>query len=331
MTSMTSVAAQGGACPVVLKTMTAIGCFSSSDPLVDQGSYMYQSAGYCQCACAKINKPVMATTAGSNCYCGDLLPDSSSTASNASCNSPCDGYGTDSCGGIGFWSVALTGVESSVGSYQGSQSSTSTTVSPTTAPSESTTHAPSVITQAGQTIVITASSTPSSSSRPSTGGSNTAGIAAGVVVGAVLIAAIVGGGLYYLKQRKRKAVEEEYHRNATVKEFVAGKKSETSSTNDARLDPSVMAHHRRMSNGSIADETDFSRRILQVRSIKCCCLNLSAKTMIGTQPRRSLRWDRTKVQIDDELELRHRLLHQRPGMGLADDALFMVALNDWRR
>jgi cell wall integrity and stress response component len=248
-------------CPVALKTMTNIGCFSSGGLLVDHGSYTYQTAGYCQCQCATLNKAVMATYKGSDCYCGDLLPPTDKVASNSSCNSPCQGYDTADCGGDGFWSVALTGIESDVGNApagSGSSSSSSSQI-----PTVTQTAAPSVITKAGQTIVVTASS--SAKNISSGGGSSKAGIAAGVVVGIIAIAAVVGGIYFFLRQRKRKAVEEEFRRNAAVNSFVSGKaKSEVSSTNDQRLDPNITAFHRRQSIGSIADERDFSRRILQV-------------------------------------------------------------------
>jgi cell wall integrity and stress response component len=248
-----------GSCAVPLKTMVNVGCFSSGGPLVDLGSYTYQSAGYCQCQCATINKAVMATYKGSDCYCGDLLPPTDSVASNSSCNSPCQGYNTAMCGGDGFWSVALTGIESSVSNAQpgsGSSSASSSQI-----PTVTQTAAPSVITKAGQTVVVTASGSASNSQG---GGSSKAGIAAGVVVGIIAISAIVGGIYFFLRQRKRRAVEEEFRRNAAVNSFVGGKaKSEVSSTNDQRLDPSVI-FARRQSIGSIADERDFSRRILQV-------------------------------------------------------------------
>jgi cell wall integrity and stress response component len=64
-------------------------------------------------------------------------------------------------------------------------------------------------------------------------------------------------------------VEEEYRRNAAVSSFIAGNDKHpthssggASSFADLRLDP-VMAQ-RRMSDGSIADNQDYSRRILKV-------------------------------------------------------------------
>ena len=248
-------------CSVALKTMTDVGCFSSGGLLVDQGSYTYQTASYCQCQCATLNKAVMATYKGSDCYCGDLLPPTNTVASNSSCNSPCQGYDTADCGGDGFWSVALTGIASDVGNAPAGSGSSSSSLT-SQIPTITQTAAPSVITKAGQTIVVTASS---SAHNTNGGGSNKAGIAAGVVVGIVAIAAIVGGVYFFLRQRKRRAVEEEFRQNAAVNSFVSGKpKSEVSSTNDQRLDPNITAFHRRQSIGSIADERDFSRRILQV-------------------------------------------------------------------
>jgi cell wall integrity and stress response component len=91
-----------------------------------------------------------------------------------------------------------------------------------------------------------------------------AGIAAGVVVGVVVIAALIGGGFFYLRRKRNREIEEEYRRNAAVNAFI-GKPPGSSgggSMTDSRMDP-VMAH-RRMSDGSIADNQDYSRRILRV-------------------------------------------------------------------
>jgi hypothetical protein len=96
------------------------------------------------------------------------------------------------------------------------------------------------------------------------GGTNVAGIVAGVVVGVVVIAAALGGGFLFMRRKRNKEIEEEHRRNAAVNAFI-GKAPGSSggSITDARLDP-VMAH-RRMSDGSIADNQDYSRKILRVR------------------------------------------------------------------
>lgn len=80
-----------------LKPLVYEGCFKSSADMTDLGSYMYQSPGYCQQQCVNQTKPVMGTTMGSNCWCGDLLPASSSKVSDSECNSKCNGYNLDTC------------------------------------------------------------------------------------------------------------------------------------------------------------------------------------------------------------------------------------------
>lgn len=120
----------------------------------------------------------------------------------------------------------------------------------------------------GQTVVVTASSTPGTSSGSS--GPSTAGIAAGVVVGVVAIIGIGVGVFLYLRNKKRREVEEDYKREAAISSYNAAKKpgsSGDSSIPDTRLDPSMITQ-RRMSDGSIADNQDYSRRILKVQSWK---------------------------------------------------------------
>lgn len=110
----------------------------------------------------------------------------------------------------------------------------------------------------------TASATPTDSgSSDSDSKPNTAGIAAGVVVGVVGLAAIVGGVWFFMRRRRQRQAEEDYRRNAAgVNDFINGGKTSASSMNDSRIDPSFM--DRRQSNGSIADNEDYSRRILKV-------------------------------------------------------------------
>lgn len=71
-----------------------------------------------------------------------------------------------------------------------------------------------------------------------------------------------------MRHRRRREIEEEFARNAAVSSFISGGKSPLSSSggsfNDPRIDPAALAQ-RRMSDGSIADNQDYSRRILKVR------------------------------------------------------------------
>ena len=127
-----------------------------------------------------------------------------------------------------------------------------------------------MITEAGQTIVVTApgqadaaASSAAAKKNASSSGPNKVGIAAGVVVGLVVVIGLAVAAFFFLRNRKRRAVEEEYRRNAAINNMSNGKADSLSSAGDARLEPSVMLQ-RRMSDGSIADNQDYSRRILKV-------------------------------------------------------------------
>lgn len=88
----------------------------------------------------------------------------------------------------------------------------------------------------------------------------------GVVVAVVAVAGAIGGVFFYLRRKRNKEIEEEHRRNAAVNSFIGHKPPGSSgglSITDARLDP-VMAQ-RRLSDGSIADNHDYSRKILRVR------------------------------------------------------------------
>ena len=99
------------------------------------------------------------------------------------------------------------------------------------------------------------------------GGPSKAGIAAGVVAGIVGLSAIAGGVFLFLKNRKRRATEAEYRRNLENSYGQKPPPSSAGSASDSRLEPSVMMQ-RRQSDGSIADNQDYSRRILKVISIQ---------------------------------------------------------------
>lgn len=249
-------------------------------------SFTYQSYGHCQEMCIPKSgqnpQAVMGLNQGSDCWCGSALPPESDKVDDGKCDKGCTGFGTDKCGGSDVYSVYLTGYDDTVAAMAGSDSGSSggsdrppsssdvSNPPPSSAAvdtgSTTVSQPPSVITKAGETIVITASGQADATSQPSSGGggSNKVSIAVGVVVGAVVLCALVGGGIFFIRHRKRKAVEEEYRRNQAANSFVASDKprSKGGSISDQRLDPSI--HHRRQSDGSIADEMDFSRRILQV-------------------------------------------------------------------
>jgi len=242
------------------------GCYSSSEGISFNSTDKFNSMGYCSSQCRPIGKAVTAVTNSNACWCGDELPPTSSKVDDSKCSDICPGYGTESCGADGFWTVYYTDDSKTNAPHADSADSTQSSTDPKS--SATTSAQPSVVTIGGQTVVVTApaDSTSSKSSKSSGGGPNKAAIAAGVVVGIVAIAAAAGGVFLFLRNRRNRAVEEEYRRNAAVSSFIGGGKPPTSSGGassfDTRLDP-VMAQ-RRMSDGSIADNQDYSRRILKV-------------------------------------------------------------------
>lgn len=101
-------------------------------------------------------------------------------------------------------------------------------------------------------------------------------MAAGVVVGVVAVAALVGAGFFLLRRRRRNRAEEDYKRSAQVSDFMSGSNERKapntaySQMSDSRLDPE---HGRRNSVGSMADDHDYSRRILRVSQVDIRPLN----------------------------------------------------------
>lgn len=80
-----------------LKPLVYEGCFTSAGDMTNAGSNQYQTPGLCQQQCVNLNKAVMGTHNGADCYCGDLLPSASDKTSEGSCNVKCNGYGTIMC------------------------------------------------------------------------------------------------------------------------------------------------------------------------------------------------------------------------------------------
>lgn len=79
------------------RAMEAKGCFSSSEPLEDQGVAEFPSTGQCQGTCAELDMPVMALVDGETCFCGEMLPAADDEIGSENCNTPCAGYDLETC------------------------------------------------------------------------------------------------------------------------------------------------------------------------------------------------------------------------------------------
>lgn len=145
-------------------------------------------------------------------------------------------------------------------------------------------------TKAGHTVFVTSASQTGADSAAEVSkedkkdsGPNTAAIAAGVVVGVVGFCALVGAIFFLWRFRNRKAAENQYRRSVGVDNY-GGKPMSQSSMSDSRFDGDFMAQ-RRQSNGSIDDDQDFSRRILQVITQAGMIEDIGLLTrLIGDQP-----------------------------------------------
>lgn len=234
---------------------TEKGCFKSSEPLEDQGFEPFQTRGLCQGICAKLRKPVFALVDGSNCFCGDLLPPKEDEIDGAECDTPCQGYDLELCGGGGVFAAFLTGItKNKIDHFEPKKP-------PEDKPSDPEPPPPP---QPSTVVVMVPSATPTHSKPKEKESPSKIGIAVGVVVGFLALAGVIGGIFFYLRYQKRREAEEAYKNAASVNSFIESGKipgRSISSSNDSRLDPIAA---RRMSDGSIADNQDFSRRILQV-------------------------------------------------------------------
>lgn len=245
----------------VLNQMTSQGCWKSNGNLTVGYEGVKTTSGWCWDICKKKSAKVFSVQA-SKCYCGDVYPKEGDQVDDDKCNWPCPGYGKAACGALkNYWSVYNSGEDLAPDNYVPEETTTSaapssTKAAETTAAEES---SPATGTQ-------DAATTSEAASDDKKDGPNVAAIAAGVVVGVVVIAAIGGGAIFFVRRRRNAEIEEEHRRNAAVNAFINGSKppgsSGSISMTDSRLDP-VMAH-RRLSDGSIADNQDYSRRILRV-------------------------------------------------------------------
>ncbi|KGO64155.1 Carbohydrate-binding WSC, subgroup [Penicillium italicum] len=264
---------------------TLQGCYSSIPGYGKPTSWTYQSSGWCLDHCAK-DSATFALTKGSDCVCGNTMPPASAKVSSDKCNTACSGWPDDMCGSSNYYSVYTTNLLDDVPTYSDPDSEPKPTTTTTKSSSDSdsnsnsnsninsdsqtTTQADAPTTTAatnvGVIITETAIYQPTSSSvseedhnENTSKSKNTAAIAAGVVIGVVGFAALCGAIWFWWRSKN--------HKTSAAARATGGygRDSGPPSMSDSRFDGDYMAQ-RRQSNGSIDDDHDFSRRILQVDS-----------------------------------------------------------------
>ncbi|EXF73096.1 transmembrane alpha-helix domain-containing protein [Colletotrichum fioriniae PJ7] len=241
--------------------ITNHGCYNTSSTTWTKYPVENISTGSCTQECQLKQKKNVAAINGEDCYCGDSYPPKVDVVDDKKCNFPCPFYPEEACGGVDdmmYYSVFNTGLKLVV---PDEEVATTTTAAATTK-ATTTTAANGVVSTVIETPVATTSAAATETPKKST---NVAGIAAGVVVGVVAIAAIVGAAFFFVRRKRNAEIEEEHRRNAAVNAFIGGSKPPSSSgvsMSDSRMDPTLA--HRRMSDGSIADNQDYSRKILRV-------------------------------------------------------------------
>lgn len=307
--------------PLSTLAESKLGCYSSlPSSYTDKSTYEYQSSAHCSSQCSDYS--YFALEGGNTCICGNTAP---SGSQSSDCDTPCYGYGEETCGGDGvydFYAIGNGGssgsssVNSATSSTEGSTSSTAdSTTSSTTSSStgttstkqstttgtSSTTTAVSTSSADGTTIVImstvaasqsssTASSSDSASSTSSTAAASSSssgssgssdnkkktslvGPVVGGVVGGIAAIALISVLFFFLRRRSSAKHDAELADSAY---FNAVKRDNSTLTRplsnpflskedftDQRLNP-VMLGRRRISEGSLADEADYSRKILRV-------------------------------------------------------------------
>jgi cell wall integrity and stress response component len=158
-----------------------------------------------------------------------------------------------------FYSVFNVGIKIAV-PYMAASSSTTTSSAVTDD------NAPAATSASNQPASSSSSSSPADDGDKSDDGPSIGGIVGGVVAGVAVVGILGAIAFFIWRRRRNQAIEDEHRRNATVNSFISGAKPTSSSgvsMTDSRMDPG-MAHQRRLSDGSIADNQDYSRKILRV-------------------------------------------------------------------
>lgn len=148
---------------VVADSFSESGCYKQSlisSLLSYDNEDTYQSTSLCKSACS--GKRVMALLEGKYCYCGDLDPDEDDQVSDLNCDTPCQGYDLENCGGDGYFEVFINSdVDNEEAATLTSSSSAKSSSAKTSSKSstKTTSSTSSSSTETSSLIIITLSST----------------------------------------------------------------------------------------------------------------------------------------------------------------------------
>lgn len=304
--------------PVLAVNYDALGCYSDGDEKTLGSRYQWQTSSYCSFNCTDYNYFYIRNT---DCYCTNDKPSTEGT-----CNIPCPGFGTDTCGGASAFNyfenllyIASTTTSSSSqassSSFSSSSSSSSsshsstkasstytsskisssvsssspqssgvTSLASSTSDSEDDQSTFSTVTKSNkETVYVTPSSSTMEESSAATSSASSeveksdGGISGGAIAGIVVgvlggIAALIAILLLWRRRNSPDAYTASRSPNNFVDPFGARAEDKMAFGHtppdafmaiDQRLNP-VMLGERRLSEGSIADERDYSRKILRV-------------------------------------------------------------------
>ncbi|KAL4783725.1 hypothetical protein BJX76DRAFT_357746 [Aspergillus varians] len=142
------------------KASKSLGCFSGPGAFENQGSFTFQSVGYCIDLCDKASFNYAALQSD-DCWCGNADPVQADLTSDKTCDSVCAGYATDICGGDDAWSIYAIG-----GASPDWLSSTTTGASTRTSTLEIVTASLSTTSSSTSSTSSTSTSSPTSSESP---------------------------------------------------------------------------------------------------------------------------------------------------------------------
>ncbi|KUJ21127.1 WSC-domain-containing protein [Mollisia scopiformis] len=166
----------------IISDYQSIGCYAEGTNgrvlnwRQDQLSTTNMTTQECLYACKDNGYPIAGLEFGQECYCGVVLGNGTTPLSSTSCNMPCTGDSTETCGGSNALNVYVaTDLESSqpCGSGGSSSSSSSSIVSSTTSISSSSTSSVVITTSSSSSISSSSSSSSSISSTLSSSSSST--------------------------------------------------------------------------------------------------------------------------------------------------------------